>query len=158
MTPLRHFESYSQARRQLRDVLDAARSGVVTTVARDDERYVVVSATQLREDLASLRPANAAVVSEGGGWAVILPGVPVHGDGDTFDDAVDDAVDALREYAEDWNDRLHTTPNHRRHRSLVELVELSSDDELREWLLGGPVTSRPGGPPSARPDGERLPA
>ena len=158
MTPPRHFASYSQARRQLRDVLDAARSGVVTTVDRDDERYVVVSAARQREDLAALRPANAAVVSEGGGWAVILPGVPIHGDGETFDDAVDDALDALREYAGDWNDRLHTAPNHRRHRLLVELVELSDDDQLRDWLLGGATTSRPDGPSTARADGARLSA
>jgi hypothetical protein len=83
-----------------------------------------------------LLPAQAVVVAEGGGWAAYIPGLPVHGDADTLDAAIDDLIDGLREYAEDWNDHLHTAPNHAGHRSLVELVELSDDEQLRDWLLG----------------------
>ncbi|GAB2737129.1 hypothetical protein [Nocardioides pakistanensis] len=133
----RHFSSYTQARQQLRAVLDAASSGVVTTIDRDDERFLVVSAEQQRRDLTTLRPSRAAVVAEGGGWVVVLPGLPVHGDGETFDEAIEDAVDALREYAQDWNDRLRLAPNHAQNHAVVELIELSDDDELRDWLLGG---------------------
>ena len=60
----------------------------------------------------------------------------MHGDADTLDAAIADLIDGLREYAEDWNDHLHTAPNHAGHLSLVELVELSDDDQLRDWLLG----------------------
>lgn len=141
MTSPRHFASYTQARQQLRAVLDAARDGLVTTIDRDDERFVVVSADRQRQDLFALRPSHASVVAEGGGWAVVLPGLPVHGDGDTFDDAVDDALSALRDYAEDWNARLRTAPNHRQHHAVVELVELSTDDQLRDWLLGGALSA-----------------
>ena len=118
---------------------------MVTTVARDAERYLVIPAEQLREELAALRPSRAEVLAEGGGWAVILPGLPVHGDGDSFDSALDDVIVALREYAEDWNERLRTAPNHARHRSVVELVELSTDEQLRDWLLGGAMTATAGG-------------
>ena len=135
----RHFTSYTQARQQFRAVLDAASSGFVTTIDRDDERFLVVSAEQQRRDLAALRPSRASVVAEGGGWAVILPGLPIHGDGETFDDALDDAVDALREYAEDWNARLRLAPNHAQNHVVVELVELSDDAQLRDWLVGGPA-------------------
>lgn len=138
MTVVRHFDSYSQARERFRDVLDAAQRGVVTSVQREGEVFLVVAARQHREWLADLRPSNAEVVAEGGGWAVFVPDLPLHGDGDSFDDAVDDAVDALREYADDWNERLHLAPNHRHHRPVVELVELSTDEQLREWLLGRP--------------------
>jgi predicted RNase H-like HicB family nuclease len=131
----RRFTSYTQARNQLRAVLDAASDGLVTTVVRGDVRFVVVAADRLREDLTLLRPANAAVTAEGGGWSVVLPGLPVHGDGDTLDEALADALDALREYAEDWNLRLHTAPNHRQHHALVALVDLSTDDQLRDWLV-----------------------
>ncbi|MGH3341673.1 MAG: hypothetical protein ACRDPK_02090 [Carbonactinosporaceae bacterium] len=62
--------------------------------------------------------------------------MPVHGDGETFEDAVSDLVDALREYAEDWNARPYLAPNHRDHRAVVELVELSSDEQLRDWIVG----------------------
>jgi predicted RNase H-like HicB family nuclease len=128
----RHFDSYTQARNQFRAVLDAARLGLVTTVTRDKERFVVIAADQLRDEFAALRPANAAVVAEGGGWAVIIPGLPVHGDGETFDEAVEDAVRALREYAE--------------HRVVVELVEFSTDEQLREWLVGRPAAGPAVGP------------
>lgn len=139
MTLPRHFESYTHARQNLRAVLDAASAGLVTTVTRDGERYLVVPAEQLREQLVGLRPAKAEVIAEGGGWVVVLPGLPVHGDGETFDAALDDAVVALREYAEDWNDRLRRAPNHAQHRAVVELVELSTDEQLRDWLVGGAI-------------------
>lgn len=137
MTPTRHFGSYTEARTRLRDVLDAAHSGVVTTVVRDHEQFVVTSGAQRREELVALWASEAVAAPEGGGWSVVLPGVPVHGDADTFDAAVDDLVDALREYAQDWNDRLRVAPNHRHLRPVVELVELSTDFELRAWILGG---------------------
>ncbi len=137
MTATRHFRSFTEARSRLRHVLDAAEQGLVTTVERDQERFVVVLGDHLRQELTALRPAEAVVTAEGGGWSVVVPGLPVHGDGETFQAAVDDAVIALRDYAEDWNDRLHAAPNHRRHRVVVELVELSDDDQLRDWVLGG---------------------
>ena len=110
MNAARHFASYTEARQQFRAVLDAASQGFVTTIDCDNQRFLVVSGERQREDLAGLRPANGAVVAEGGGWAVILPGLPVHGDGESFDEAIDDTLVALREYAEDWNVRLPTVP------------------------------------------------
>ena len=135
MTITRHFDSFTSARANLRSVFDAAREGVVTTVVREGECFVVLNAADLRGDLSRLCPANAVVAAEGGGWSVVLPGMPVAGDGETFDEAVDDLVEALREYANDWNARLYRAPNHRGHRTLVELVELSNDEQLREWIL-----------------------
>ena len=136
MATVRHFDSYTEARNKLRCVLDAAHEGLVTTVTRDKERFVVQSADARGAELRRLLPSQAVVANEGGGWAAFIPGVPVHGDADTFDDAIDDLIDALRDYAEDWNDRLHAAPNHAQHRSLVELVELSDDEQLRDWLVG----------------------
>lgn len=136
MDIVRHFDTFTSARNNFRGVLDAAHNGVVTTVTRDKERFVVVSADALREELRRLLPSQAVAVPEGGGWTAFIPGIPVHGDAQSFDDAIADLIDALRDYAEDWNDRLHTAPNHARHRSLVELVELSDDEQLREWLVG----------------------
>jgi predicted RNase H-like HicB family nuclease len=137
----RHFDSFTSARTNLRSVLDAAHEGVITTVVRENERFVVVAADSLRRELSQLLPSRTAVVAEGGGWSAILPGVPVHGDAETFDEAIDDLIDALREYAEDWNVRLHRAPNHQQQRSIVELVELSDDAQLRDWLLSRDATA-----------------
>lgn len=131
----RHFGSYTVARRHLRALLDTARTGRVTTLDRDRERFTVVDAGVLRRQLARLRPSNAVVVAEGGGWAALVPGVPVAGDGSTLDEAVSDLVDALREYADDWNDHLVDAANHRDNWALVQLVELSTDEQLRDWIL-----------------------
>lgn len=133
--PARHFASFTEARSQLRQLLDSASAGRVTTLQRDKQRFAVVDAAQFLTRLMRLRPAGAVVVAEGGGWAALLPGLPVAGDGESFDAAIDDLIDALREYAEDWNDRLLDAPNHRANRDVVEIVELASDDELRSWIL-----------------------
>lgn len=130
-----HYGSFTETRKNLRSVLDSAHAGRVTTVQRDAERFAVVDADRLVRTLMRLRPAGATVIAEGGGWAAILPGLPVHGDGTTFEEAVRDLLEALREYADDWNDRLLNAPNHQDNWPVVELVQLASDEQLREWLL-----------------------
>jgi hypothetical protein len=73
---------------------------------------------------------------EAGGWSVFIPGLPIAADGPTFDAAIDEMVQALREYAEDWQDRLLDVSNHRDNWGLVQLVRMCDDDQLREWLAG----------------------
>ena len=132
---VRHFPSYSEARANLRGVLDAANAGVVTTLERDHTRFAVVDGELLRSQLATLRPAHAVVTAEGGGWSAFLPGLPISGEGDDLDAALDDLIDALRDYAADWNDRLHVAANHEANWAVAALVELSTDEQLRTWLL-----------------------
>jgi predicted RNase H-like HicB family nuclease len=141
VTQPRHFNSSTRARQSSGPYSTPPLPGLVTTAVRDSERFVIVPAEQLRAELTRLLPSRAEVLAEGGGWAVIIPGLPVHGDGESFDSALDDAIQALREYAEDWNERLRLAPNHARHRAVVELVELSPDAQVRDWLLGGAITA-----------------
>lgn len=133
------FESYSEARDHFRQVLDAAGRGEPVIVRRQGRDAAVVSADRLRELLARLCPPRAQVVSEGGGWTVLLPGLPIAVDGATLDEALDETVLALREYALDWQDRLKNVSNHRENWGLVQLVGLSDDGQLREWLAGSPA-------------------
>jgi hypothetical protein len=132
----RHYRSSTAARAQFRDLLDVAHTGRLATVERDRARFAVVDADVLREQLAVLRPAGAVVAAEGGGWSAFLPGVPVSGEGEDLDAALDDLIEALREYAADWNERLVDAPNHRGHWALVALTELSGDAQLKRWLIG----------------------
>jgi hypothetical protein len=80
-------------------------------------------------------PSHAQVVAEAGGWSVSIPGLPVAADGATFDEAVIEMIDALREYADDWQNHLYYVPNHADNWGLVHLIALSSDAQLREWLI-----------------------
>ncbi len=131
----RRFPTTSEARRQFRALLDNAQAGRVVTVQREDERYAVVDVKRLLGRLMQARPSNAVVVAEGGGWAALLPGLPIHGEGDTFEEAISDLILALREYAEDWNDRLLNAPNHRGNWDVAEIAELATDEQLRTWLV-----------------------
>jgi predicted RNase H-like HicB family nuclease len=99
-------------------------------------RAAIVDADRLREALADAVAFRPQVVAEADGWSVFLPGLPVAADGSTFDEAVDEMVDALREYAADWESRLRLAPNHANAWPLIQLVALSDDAQLRSWLLG----------------------
>jgi predicted RNase H-like HicB family nuclease len=134
--PQVHYDSYTEARKNLKSLLDAAESGLVATVRRDSATAVVLDAERLQYFLASVVPSRAQVVQEAGGWSVFIPGLPVAADGATFDEAITEVVDALREYAEDWQDRLLHAPNHRENWGIVQLISLSNDEQLREWLAG----------------------
>lgn len=130
-----HYESFTDARTHLKTLLDAARRGRLATVRRDATTSVVIDSERLRS-LLEATSSPAQVVAEGSGWSVMIPGMPVAADGAGFDDAIDEMIDALREYAADWNERLLDVPNHQQHWSVVALVGLSTDAQLREWLVG----------------------
>ncbi|GAB3553089.1 putative RNase H-like HicB family nuclease [Actinopolyspora lacussalsi] len=131
-----HYDSYTEARAHLKDLLDAADRGHVASLRRDSATTAVVDAERLRSYLASVTPSQAQVIPEGEGWSVFIPGLPVAADGATFDEAITEMIAALREYAEDWQERLLNAPNHRENWGLVQLVSFSDDEQLRDWLIG----------------------
>jgi predicted RNase H-like HicB family nuclease len=83
--------------------------------------------------------SRAQVVPEAGGWSVFIPGLPIAADGSTVDEAVDEMIDALRQYSDDWQDHLLDAPNHRGNWGLVQLIALSDDSQLRDWLAPPPA-------------------
>lgn len=134
--PAVHYDSYTDARNNLKHLLDAAEHGQVATVRREAALTAVLDAGRLRHFLASVVPSGAQVVQEGGGWSIFIPGLPIAADGASFDEAVGEMIEALREYAQDWQDHLLTAPNHRENWGLVQLISLSDDAQLRGWLVG----------------------
>ena len=132
------FLSYTDTRNRLKEVLDTADRGVPVGVERHGRRAVVMDLALLYELLAdSPRLRRPEAVAEGGGWSVYLPGTPVAADGADLDEAAEEFVVALREYAEDWVERLRFAPNHAQHWPLVHFVSLSSDADLTGWVRGG---------------------
>jgi hypothetical protein len=134
--PSVHYDNVTEARKHIKQLLDAAAQGLPAQVGRDGDRFAVVEVARLRDHLSGPVPAPQ-VVAEADGWSVFIPGVPVAADGSTLEEALEEMVDALREYAFDWADHLSTAPNHRRNWGLIQLVELSTDEELAEWASAG---------------------
>lgn len=129
------YGSAREAREHFKDLLDAADEGRPATVTRDDRRVAAVDADRLVHFLTQLHPSRVQAVAEGDGWSLYLSGVPVAADGGTLEEAVDEMVEALRDYAEAWTERLRLAPNHADNWGLVQIVMLASDDQLRDWLL-----------------------
>lgn len=130
------YDSMASARKSLGAVLDDAHRGHAVTIRRKNETAAVVTASKLRRYLASTQKARAEVLQEEGRWVVLLRGRPFVSEGLTVDDAIDDLITSLREYAEDWADRLRTAPNHEGNWPFVNLITLSTDAELRSWISG----------------------
>ena len=133
---MRTYTSYSDARAHLKDVLDAAEAGRSALIQRDSHASVVLDASRLRNYLAAVVPQRAEVVAEDGGWSVFIPGLPLAADGSTFPEAVTEMVETLREYAEDWAERLHSSSNHASNWGIVQFISLSTDAQLEDWLTG----------------------
>jgi len=138
MAPVLDFPTVTAARANLKYILDAADEHLPVTVRRDGRMSVVLDADRLRGLLAKAVPARAELVAEAGGWSVLLPGLPIAGDGPTVEAAVTDAIDALREYAQDWitDQDLRRAVNHRDNDTVVAMAALSTDDQLRAWING----------------------
>lgn len=131
-----HFATLREGRTHLKDVLDAAAEGRPASVTRGHRRVAAVDADRLAYFLAHVQPANAELVAENDGWGIYLPGLPLAGDGSTLEEALDDMVLALRDYADAWSERLRLAPNHEQNWGLVQIIEFSSDARLKAWLQG----------------------
>jgi hypothetical protein len=58
-----HFDSYTEARTRLKDLLDATERGRTTTIRRESATAAVVDADRSRRFLAALSPVRAQVVA-----------------------------------------------------------------------------------------------
>lgn len=131
------YPTYSSARVHFKDVLDATEDGRSVTVARDGQVSVVMPAAKLREHFFRTVSPRIALDAEDGRVIALMQGRSFVSEGASVDDALTDLAVSLREYAEDWEARLQHAPNHRDNWALVQLVKLSSDDELLEWFERG---------------------
>lgn len=131
-----HFATLSEARSHMTDLTDAATSGRPVSYARDGRQVAAVDAERLREALSTLHPARAEVFQEDGGVGIAISELGLAVEGGAFSDAVAEMVIALREYAADWDDHLLNSPNHANNWGLVQIIALSTDEQLATWVRG----------------------
>ncbi len=135
--PAVQYDRFTDARTHLKDLLDAAGEGRPAAVVRHDRSTVLVDRHRFVHYLMALNANRVQLIPDDDTWLAVVADSPVAAEGDDAADAIDELIDALREYAEDWSARLRLAPNHERNWGLVQLVDHSTDDELRSWMLGG---------------------
>ena len=135
--PAVRYDRFTDARTHLKELLDAAEEGRPAAVVRQDRATVLVDRKRFVRYLMALNAGRVELVPDGDAWLAIIADTPIAAEGDDAADAIDELIDAVRDYAADWSDRLRLAPNHEQNWGLVQLVDHSSDDELRVWMLGG---------------------
>ena len=135
--PAVQYDRFTDARTHLKELLDAAEEGRPAAVVRQDRATVLVDRQRFVRYLMALNAGRVELVPDGDAWLAIIADTPIAAEGDDAADAIDELIDAVRDYAADWSDRLRLAPNHEQNWGLVQLVDHSSDDELRVWMLGG---------------------
>lgn len=126
----------TETRANFKSVLDDAEAGISVAVSRGNRKSALVDAERLRRTLASLVVPDVQMFCEAGEWGAFVPAIPsISATGDTLAEVSDDLVAAAREYAVDWNDFLRHAPNHCENWGFVQVILLSTDAELHDWLF-----------------------
>lgn len=131
------FDSFTAARTHLKQAFDANAHGRTVTLRRDDQLSAMLPVERLRAYFVQTVSPRVRVFREDGRVIALMEDRPFVSEGATIDDALVDLVLSLREYAEDWEARLQQAPNHAQSWALVQLVKLSSDEQLLDWLDNG---------------------
>lgn len=131
------YPTFSQARAHLKDILDTTAHGGTVTVARGDELTAVIPAEPFRQFLYRTTSPRVRLLPEGGRVVLLMEGRPFAAEGVDVQDALDDLLDSLVEYAEDWEGELQYAPNHEKAWALVQLVKLCTREQLRDWIENG---------------------
>jgi hypothetical protein len=135
ITSVTRYDSMKNARDHFSQMLTTAEEGNVAVVSRQGKVSALLEVGRLRLLLAHIiHPHDPQAVRENGNWVVYLPGLPLAVEEPDLDTAIAALIEAMREYAADWQDHLHSALNHRDNTDFVQFVELSSDEQLREWL------------------------
>lgn len=130
------YDKFTEARSHLKDLLDAAETGRAAVINRRSGSSAIVDRDRLVDYLRLAVANRFRLEADEDRWLATVSGAPLAGEGDTAAEAVEDLVDVLSEYAEDWVERLRHAPNHQHEWALVQLVEHSEPDDLVLWILG----------------------
>ncbi|MGI9017592.1 MAG: type II toxin-antitoxin system HicB family antitoxin [Euzebya sp.] len=125
----------TQVRDSFADTLDRAGRGLPVGIDRRLGVIALLPAGRLAEALrSSTLVPRPELFCEEGVWVASIPDAPVAAEAGDMEAAIDELVEALREFADDWSARLHTAPNHARWWALVQMVSFSTDEQLKNWV------------------------
>lgn len=132
------YGTFTEVRAHLRELLDATARGQTVTMQRGGLVSVVMPAELLRTHLfRAVSPRLRVSRDDNGRTTALMEGHPFVSEGVDADGALADLVLALREYADDWKDHLGFSSNHSGNWGLIQLIKLSRDEQLVEWLERG---------------------
>ena len=137
MSIVADYGTFTEARTHLKDVFDANARGRTVTMQREGQLSAVMPAERLRAYFFRTVTPRVRVTREDDRTIALMDDRPFVSEGADVNDALADLALSLREYAQDWEDRLERAPNHASNWALVQLIKLSTDEELLEWLERG---------------------
>lgn len=137
MSIIADYPSFSSARENLKEILDATEHGVSVSVSRQGNVSVVLPLDRLRDYFFRTVSPRISIFTEKSLIVALMVDRPFAAEGVDLDGALTDLILVLREYAADWDTRLKDAPNHQQYWALVQLVKYSTDEQLREWFETG---------------------
>lgn len=138
------YETLQASRANLSSVIDTAQEGLMVSLQRggSDREIragsVAVVKTAVLRDLLEKLVADSVEVEhnpEEGLYTAGLRGLPLAAEAESLSDVFNELVDEIRDYADDWVNRLRFAPNHEGNVPIVYLAQTMSDDELHGWLM-----------------------
>ena len=130
--------SSTEARTHWRDIMNASDKGLPVSIGRHGATVsAVTDAERLRKYLSQTLDPHTLTFFEDGLHAIVLEQLGFASEGASLEAAIEDMIVQLREYADDWGTHFSAAPNHADNWALVQLISLSSEAHLREWLISG---------------------
>ena len=133
---------FTQAKAQLSRVVDdVVRNHTVRVVERHKSTPVVLLELDALADLlAKDFPFSTRMTrSRDGVVSIWLDQFDVYGRGDDIPAALEDLLDEVEDYVEEWEEQLHRAPNHADRQWWVRRIQLADGrDEVRSMLFGVP--------------------
>lgn len=130
------YATFTDARSHLKEAYDRASRGTTVRLGRDGDRLALVSQPRLREYFAATVAPELRVGQEDDRWIASMDARPFVAEGRDAESAIDELAVELREYADDYEIHYAHASNRQSEWGLVQLVLLSNDAELAEWLRG----------------------
>ena len=138
MGQLLEYRSISAARSAISEIYNTVEGHLAVAITRENDAPVaVIRQDHLKKALQALCLLEPQVrFASDGTVSMWLDGLPVNGEGESFDVAGQGLIDSLRVYAKTWVEDLREYPNHKNRWDVVNLVLLSNDNEMRAFLFG----------------------